>query len=70
VFIVLKKMPDSWTQNQMEAAFTSFVWKARGFEHPFLAEFSKTTRFWHKSGVQRRMLITEVIPHEEDPRCE
>jgi hypothetical protein len=70
VFIVLKKMPDSWTQNQIEAAFTFFVWKARGFEHPFLAEFSKTTWFWHKSGIQRRMLIAEVIPHEEDPRCE
>jgi hypothetical protein len=70
VFIVLKKMPDSWTQNQIEAAFTSFVWKGRGFEHPFLVEFSKTTWFWHKSGVHRKMLITEVIPHEEDPRCE
>jgi hypothetical protein len=26
VFIVLKKMSDSWTQNQIEAAFASFVW--------------------------------------------
>ncbi|GAQ93478.1 hypothetical protein KFL_015650010 [Klebsormidium nitens] len=70
VFIVLKKMPDSWTQNQIVAAFTTFTWKARGFTHPFVSQFSKITWFWHKSGVQRRMLIAEVIPHEEDPNCE
>jgi hypothetical protein len=35
-----------------------------------LTEFSNTTWFWHRSGVQRRMLIAEVIPHKKDPRCE
>lgn len=69
VYIVLKKMPDSWTQNETQAAFTAFTWEARGFEHPFLAEFVKVTWFRHKSGVQRRMLIVEVIPHNQDPRC-
>lgn len=43
VYIVLKKMPDSFTMSQIEAAFTTFTWGKRGFEHPFLASFDKVT---------------------------
>ena len=63
-------MPDSFTMGQIEAAFTTFSWEKRGFEHPFLASFGKVTWFWHKCGVKRRMFIAEVTPHEKDPRCE
>ena len=69
VFMVLKKMPDSFTVNQIEKFFTGFVWKSKGFTHPFLGSIDKITWFWHKSGVRRRMFIAEVTPHKEDLQC-
>ena len=69
VYMVLKKMPDSFTVNQIEKFFTGFVWKSKGFTHPFLGSIDKITWFWHKSGVRRRMFIAEVTPHKEDLQC-
>lgn len=69
VYMVLKKMLDSFTVNQIEKFFTGFVWKAKGFTHPFLGSIDKITWFWHKSGVRRRMFIAEVTPHKEDLQC-
>lgn len=45
VYMVLKKMPDSFTLNQIEKFFTAFVWKSKGFTHPFLASIDKITWF-------------------------
>ncbi|GAQ93500.1 hypothetical protein KFL_015840010, partial [Klebsormidium nitens] len=53
VYMVLKKMPDSFTVTQIEKFFTDFVWKSKGFTHPFLGSIDKITWFWHKSGFMQ-----------------
>jgi hypothetical protein len=33
-YMVLKKMPDSWTLEQIKAAFSVYTWRKAGFEQP------------------------------------
>jgi hypothetical protein len=69
-YMVLKKMPDNWTLEQIKAAFSAYTWRKAGFEQPWVAKMDKVSWFWHKNGVQRRMLISVITPQESEPKCE